>query len=252
MLISVHLPKAGGSSVRKSLADHFGERLTIVYDAPINTPAPRRNVLALGSSLRNGVRDFGAIECIHGHFLPLKYLALKLTRNARFVTWLRHPTERVISHYYYFQRAYHADVRSKLWRRTVEEGWSLERFCLCPELRNFYCQFLWGFPLRAFDFIGFVEHFEEDFRHFSERFLGAPRPLYRENSNDERKDRGYEIDPELRRRIERYHAKDLALYQRALSRRSVPIRADGSESSPRQAADDLKPNVRANVPGRPA
>ncbi len=30
----------------------------------------------------------------------------------------------------------------------VEEEWTLERFCLEPELKNLYSQFLWGFPLK--------------------------------------------------------------------------------------------------------
>jgi len=219
MLISVHLPKTAGSSVLKALESHFGERLLRVHDRPINTAPGKRRLHAARACLANAVRPPRAIECIHGHFLPLKYLFLKWRAKARFVTWMRDPAQRLVSHYHYCHRMHRLGTPSRLQRRVVEEGWSLEQFCLCAELQNVYSQFLWGFPLRCFQFIGVVEHFEEDFQYFTHTFLNTSLPVCRENVNAEKPAGAYAIDPDLRQRIERQHRKDYALYRTALAMR---------------------------------
>jgi hypothetical protein len=223
MLISVHLPKTAGMSVLKALESHFGERLLHVHDRPINTAPGKRKAHAARACLANAVRPPRAIECIHGHFLPLKYLLLKWRAEARFVTWLRDPAQRLLSHYHYCQRMVRAGTPSRLQRRVVEEGWSLEQFCLCPQLRNVYSQFFWGFPVRCFDFIGVVEHFEEDFQYFARTFLSRDLPVCRENVNAEKAAGAYAINPDLREHIERHHRKDFALYRLALARRQARL-----------------------------
>ena len=49
--------------------------------------------------------------------------------ECRFVTWLREPLQRLVSHYYYWQRSYDpaADDTSSLHRRVVEEAWTLQK-----------------------------------------------------------------------------------------------------------------------------
>jgi len=221
MLISVHLPKAAGSSLELSLRDHFGEGLVRVHDRPIHMPPLRRNLRAAGLCVVNAFQRFPGLACIHGHFLPLKYLSLRYTRGAKFVTWLRDPAQRLVSHYHYFVRTYAPETQSQLQKKVVEENWSLEQFCLCPDLKNFYCQFLWGFPLRCFDFIGFVEHFDEDFEIFTRRFLGAELPSYRDNVNADRKDRIYPVDAALQPKLEAFHSRDFDLYRTLLARRAA-------------------------------
>ena len=67
---------------------------------------------------------------------------------------MRDPVERLASHYHYWVRNYAPRSAGELHRRVVEEAWSLERFCLGPELRNVYSTFLWGFSLRRFGLSG--------------------------------------------------------------------------------------------------
>ena len=160
MLISLHLPKTAGSSFVASLEQYYGDRILRDYtDLPINTPVLRRNRRALVNSVLTCFRDYDNIDCIHGHFLPLKYFLYGiLNKDVQFVTWVRDPVERLASHYYFWVRSYHPDKAPLLHKRVVEEKWSFERFCLSEELRNFYCQFLWGFPLARFSFIGLWRH----------------------------------------------------------------------------------------------
>jgi hypothetical protein len=215
LIISVHLPKTAGTSFAAALDTRFRTRFLRDYsDFPINTPQPERNRAALQASLRNAESDFADVACIHGHFLPIKYLLLVHKREVKFVTWMRHPVERVLSHFYHWKRSY--SPRSPLHRRVVEEDWSIERFCLGSEVRNLYWQFLWGFPIHYFDFIGITEFYEDDLAYFSQHYLGAYMQAKRLNI---RNHSAYEIDRSFRNEIEAFHDRDMELYRNALEKR---------------------------------
>jgi len=208
------------------LHGHFGTALQSVYDdMPLNTPTYERNRGALSASLDIAESaTFAGIDCIHGHFLPLKYLLLSVRTDIEFITWLREPVERLLSHYYYWQRVYDPLTAPSLHRRVVEEEWSLERFCLSPELRNLYGQFFWGFPLENFDFIGITEFFEEDLRYFSRTYLNTTLEAHSENVGEKQGGK-YLVEEGLRARIEEYHTHDVALYARAMALRQRRVSA---------------------------
>jgi len=128
---------------------------------------------------------------------------------------MRNPVERVHSNYYYWKKTY--NPRSDpLHRRVVEEDWSIERFCLSPELKIFYSQFLWGFPLDYFDFIGITEFYEDDIAYFGQHYLGANTKVKRLNV---RTNSAYQIDRSFRNEIEAFHDRDMDLYHKALEKR---------------------------------
>jgi len=219
MIVSVHLPKTAGTSFAAALERTFGESLLRDYaDFPINTPPYERNKSAIQDCLANAEKDYCDIECIHGHFLPVKYLLLAQKRPVHFVTWVRNPVERVVSHYYSWQRSFNPEDAQPLHRRVIEEKWPLDRFCLAPEVRNLYSQFLWGFPPEYFAFIGVTEFFHEDFAAFASRFMEAGMEPERLNVGNPAGD-GYEVPDSLRSDIEQFHAKDMELYHRALEKR---------------------------------
>ncbi len=223
MLVSVHMPKTAGLSFRATLEQHYGAGFRHDYaDYPLASPLPERHAAALEYSLAAEPAAYAGVHCIHGHFLPVKYLLLADSMECRFVTWLREPVQRLVSHYYYWQRSYDpvAEETSSLHRRVVEENWTLEQFCLAPELRNVYSQFLWAFPLRALDFVGITEYFAEDLRDFSTQFLGInAEPQF---ANAAEVPAGPEQLPrKLLLKVQDYHALDLSLYQWALQQRAA-------------------------------
>ncbi len=233
MLISIHMPKTAGLSFRATLEEHFGDGFLPDYeDFPLAHPPFERHDLALQYSKGVTGRDLSRVNCIHGHFLPVKYLLLADTRPCHFVTWLRNPVERLVSHYHYWQRTYDpaSDRTSSLHSRVVEEGWTLEDFCLAPELRNVYTQFLWAFPLQHLDFLGITEHFDEDLRYFSTVFLGKkaePRYLnQRELAAEETWME--ELSASTRAQIEAYHEEDHVLYREALLMREQRLRGSAA------------------------
>ncbi len=222
MLISVHLPKTAGTSFLAALERHFGESLREDFaDRPLNTSASRRKFHALSACLRNALPrpDLNGVKCVHGHFLPLKYALLRTSGEKRYIAWMRDPVERLASHYFYWTTEYNPQSAGRLHRRVVEEEWSLERFCLGPEMRNIYSQFLWGFSLSRFDFIGITEFYETEIEQFSRLILGVSLENQWKNINPKGVRHAHIDDPELRQNIEEYHRVDMKLYSQALQRR---------------------------------
>ena len=239
MIISMHTPKAGGSSFKELLQHHFGRSFRGDYrDIPMNRSLEERTRAAMRFDRRmNGATMLAykllGVQCIHGHFLPYKYRKL-LGRGHVFITWLRDPTERLISHYHYWKRSY-TQHSAPLQKKVVEEDWSLERFCLSEEMQNLYGKFLWNFPIENFDFIGITEHFDTDIAYFARTYLGIDGPIEPPRSNvnpDRQGDYSREIDPGLLEAIRTFHAEDYALYGLALEKRRARLSTRGEGLGP--------------------
>lgn len=222
MLISLHLPKTAGTSFLVALKSYFGQSLMEDYgDHPLHKGTSRRNFHAVHACLRNAFPPsyLKTPECIHGHFLPLKYILLNLPARKRYVVWMRDPVERLASHYFYWTRNYDPHNAGLLHRKVVEENWTLERFCLGPEMRNTYSKFLWGFPLSRFDFIGITEFYDTEIEQFSRRILGASMDNQQKNVSPHGVRHAHVQERDLRCKIETHHQVDMALYRRALQLR---------------------------------
>jgi hypothetical protein len=129
------------------------------------------------------------------------------------VTWLRDPLQRTISHYHYWKRETAQQDKHPLQAKMNREGWTLERFCLGPEMRNFYTQFLWKFPADRFNFVGITEQYGADFAWFARHYLGKELPVIEDNVNKQRDGSGYDIPPSLRESMEEHHREDVLLYR---------------------------------------
>ena len=221
MIVSVHLAKTAGTSFAATLEQHYGNGLRRDYgDLPMNSPVPIRNTAALQGCLQQANASFSDVSCIHGHFLPVKYLLLQ-DPSLRFITWMRHPVDRAISNYY-FWRKNPATADQPLQRQMLEERWTLERFCLGEEFKDYYWQMLFAFPLDYFDFIGITEFYEEDLQYFANYYLQTSSSPLKVNVGD-KEGVAYQLEPTLRARIEAFHSKDMALYRFALEKRQVRV-----------------------------
>ncbi len=251
LIISMHLPKTAGTAFGSFLLKHFGEDRTMLqyeqYPFYLHT-LKRGKAIILGccNAITGPVNHIG---CIHGHFYPVQYVPWIETQHLFerqqkicFVTWFRHPVQQMVSHYYYTKRNFsEKSVRLRLprrhpGRRVVDEDWSLERFCLGKEYRNIYSIFLWKIRIEWFDFIGLSEHFDADLNLFSRYILGKEPPecTYGENKNAHPdmppladRGEGYPLEPGLQKRIEAWHAKDMALYAQAQARRNAILHSWG-------------------------
>lgn len=100
IIISVHVPKTGGTSFRKILEGFYGTGFQQDC-AWVPRPSVMEGPDLQGSDaeIREALHD---IRCIHGHFDVKKYMRLMRIDGIKpvFVTWLREPIERAISTYY--------------------------------------------------------------------------------------------------------------------------------------------------------
>lgn len=225
MLISLHLPKTAGTSFRQTLESVYGSKLfSDYYDMSSIQDYLLGEVDANNLTKPDSNRVLVGVDCIHGHFLPAKYRQMEINgREKLFITWLREPFSRMVSHYYFFKRTYDPRYAGKLFRKVIEEGWSLEQFCLSNEFRNIYIKYLCGFNLTDFAFVGITEYYQEDMMYFSRRFIDVDAKIY--HTNEGRANQAEEAlsDVALRRKVEAFHAKDFDLYYRAVEARNCRI-----------------------------
>jgi hypothetical protein len=218
MILSIHLPKTAGSSFRESLQQHFGSALHLDYrDKPLDCPREQAKARALDHDLQ--AVDFADTACVHGHFLAGKYAGLAESMPLQLVTWLRHPVQRLCSHYYYWRQAPGDQPITALRRQLLAEDWSLREFALCPRLQNIYSEFLCGVALQSFSFVGISEFYSDDLQQFSQQMLGVELEPRSVNVGSRADGENYEIDAQLCAEIEAFHALDLQLYQDALAMR---------------------------------
>lgn len=227
-IISLHMPKTAGTSFKASLMSHFGHGYQTDNDFPISKPPEvrHREALAMGGAL--STLELDKVACIHGHFLPVKYLALSAVKPLTFVTWLRDPVARLLSHYNYWQASYDPETSAPHHKRVIEEAWTVEQFCLSEQFRNIYSQYLWGVSLENFAFVGVSEHYQEDFRDFCERYLSAHlEPRYENVAKDMRSE--IRLNDDFLEEVRSFHFSDMELYRRALEYRNQRLSANADK-----------------------
>ena len=213
MLISVHIPKTAGTAFGTLLAREFGPGLLRDYDdRPLSHGGARRIAVSLAQVPLGPLRLRGR-AAVHGHFLPLKYLACR----GDVVTWLRDPAQRIVSRYEHYRRDV-AEGRPLQAVQGLVPGLALEEFIEIGRFRNTYAKYFRGFPLRSVRCFGFSEAFEDSLARMRRILgidLGAP---CRVNANPLKDAAPYAVSSALLARIERLNAEDYGIWRWARDR----------------------------------
>lgn len=224
LLISLHLPKTGGNSFLNAIQSRIGQGCVQDYMDMNYIQA-----YFMGGVPGNAIRKIQAedidprVRCIHGHFLPAKYLELKQMQGIKFITWLCNPVDRLVSHYYFFLRSYDPNTAGPLFRKVIEEEWTLEKFCFLNEYKNIYAKYLVGFSFDYFDFVGLIEFYDEDLNYFSNKFLKTRLDALKLNCADSDELGGKHIDADFRKEVEKFHCQDMELYNLVLKQRESRV-----------------------------
>jgi hypothetical protein len=223
-LIFLHIPKAAGSTLHRIIKRQYPKRAIFTVD---------------GSRIRESIDEFKSlseeeraeIRCLKGH-MPYG-LHQYLPRPSVYITVLRDPVDRIISHYYFVLRTpghfLHQDVISK--KMSLEDYVNSD---LSSELNNGQVRLLSGLEsvdsiyghgpvsrsvLEAakanlqnhFFAVGLSERFEESVLLFKD-MLGWTRTYFVKENVTQKRPTKSDVSKQILKRIEQYNALDIELY----------------------------------------
>jgi hypothetical protein len=148
MVISIHIPKTGGTSLGQILGGVYGENLWVNYEFQWNREISFKAFIPSGT------------KCLHGHF---EFDAFdEIYPDALKITWLRDPVERTISLYNHIMNK--PDSDNDIIMELYHSKPSLIDFSSIPWVSNNALNYLGDSKPENFAFIGFLESFNESLR----------------------------------------------------------------------------------------
>ncbi len=156
-LISVHFPKAAGTSLRTQLIAHLHDKVATDY---AHDPLGERG---------RETADFPVGKrVVHGHFRPDRYAGSEGFR----LTFLREPVDNLISIYYFWLN--YDEHGNPVHTRFLAERPDIFEFARYPSFSTLMSQsYFGGFDMTQFDFIGFHENRTTDLLKLG-KILGIP------------------------------------------------------------------------------
>lgn len=203
-IVSIHVPKCAGGSLHNVLKKVFGDAM--MMDKTMSQSKDQLQPTPFPTNW-NKLQRF---KCIHGHFHIEKYQAL----NPRFITFVRHPIERFISHYSYVkERGLQKPLDLSL---ISKQGYSIDQWA--RRLPNVMTRFL-GTDLNKFWFIGFQEKFDESLKKLLE-MLGVKADVWYDKWSPNRfinsAKEHIDVTDEQMKVIRACNKEDMKLYEKAL------------------------------------
>jgi len=163
-LISIHIPKTAGTSFYNTLLDQYDE--VAVRRVDIST----HRGFQVDKEKRFDLKKIQSAKVIHGHFslAELKEY-FDFSDEIPVITWLRNPTNRVISNYFYLKSMLEKQVDKTtfpgLFPRLCR---SLIEFASIPGSGNKQARYLENMRIEDFRFIGKTEQFSEDIQKLAQ------------------------------------------------------------------------------------
>ena len=221
LIISVHIPKTGGTTFLEILKAIAEEVLYLDYGNQIFSPDA---VYRRGQKVQEPFESITDLELlpgrsvIHGHFHIRKYLGK--FPNASYISWLRDPIERVVSHYFFWRRAAeHGFTADPLCNKVISEKMSLMEFAEWERARNVQHRFLAPVGVEHCDFIGIAEEYDRSIKLFQKLFCPeADITLEARNKNPERPRAFYKLEAGAREKILQLNELDVKTYFEGLYR----------------------------------
>lgn len=164
-LISLHFPKTAGTSFRKTLEDNYGDKLLQDYqNIDIN------NI------------NLNKYNAVHGHLSIHKYF--KIYPNAKVITWLRNPLDRIIS-YYNFWNSHNKYKNMGVWHdKFVKEKPTFREFITkWTDLHKEFTIYTKNFDHNNFFFVGITERYNKDIEKIGEKLNWSNIIKYNENTS---------------------------------------------------------------------
>lgn len=163
-IISIHAPKAGGTSTLALWKQAFGEdRVLMDYSDPPANPSANFIVDPVGWAEQRPTTLPECIQVVHGHFRPGKYDLLK---NVFRLTMLRHPVDNLISIYCYWKII--PPQPNAVHQYFLANQLDILGLARLPIIQNLYSDtYFGGWDMGRLDFIGRHETRAEDLQRLA-------------------------------------------------------------------------------------
>ena len=198
-VVSIHFPKAAGSSLKTQFVKLLGDKVALDYTHdPLSPSGCEIASFPEGKKL------------VHGHFCAKRYE----TANAYWMTFLRHPVDNLISIYSYWKTL--PEAGHMLHARFLSEQPSILEFAKYPGIANLMSETYFGnFDMRRFDFVGFYEDRDACIPRLAKE-LGLPlvADVHENRTVDAVGRRELEADASVRRQLTDLLAHDVIFYER--------------------------------------
>jgi hypothetical protein len=214
-IISIHTPKAGGTTMLALWKQAYGEdRVLMDYENPPGNPSADFIIDPIAWAEQRPTNLPDRIHVVHGHFRPGKYDLLK---DVFRLTMLRHPVDNLISIYCY-------------WRKIPPQPNAVHQYFLAnkldvlglarlPIIQNLYSDtYFGGWDMGRLDFIGRHETRSADLQYLSKilgidldssLYLNATEP---EGANNEKE--AIFANSALLKQLHELLAKDISFYEK--------------------------------------
>lgn len=155
-IIFIHIPKTAGSTVFELLKRNFKPHEIVKFHKSQFNEYPKKD---RAETLLDSLNSYSKV--LHGHFT---YQDLRLViqhhPNAKIITFIREPTDRVISNYKFFKKRILTGKAKKKQEFRINE--SLLDYARRFNSRNRMSTILKGMKFSDLYYLGFFETFESD------------------------------------------------------------------------------------------
>jgi hypothetical protein len=172
-----HVPKTGGSTIRKALTS---SKLVTFFDYEFPPGfEPQKSKGCLRRNAESSLLDFSPFDIVYGHFPIERYQK----DGYSYITLLRHPVDRAVSHFFYWKN-YVPERRRLLGRKThsstnpvinaIRNGkCSFSEFLRRSRIETFYQRYFDYCSTAEFALVGFQHNYDNFYREFIS-ILGLP------------------------------------------------------------------------------